>query len=151
MSKTRTTHTLGMFLLSCLISTSGCGSSGTETVPVTGKVTCKGQPVVKASVVFMPVTSTGGGRPATGETDANGMYSLSTFEVNDGAVPGEHRVSIVIVSDEPEPPPGAKEARFWKPPLQPFADKYTQPETSGLTATVERGKENSLDFDLAPK
>jgi len=144
-------NTLGLVLLSCLIWTLGCGRSATETLTVTGKVTCNDQPVAKARVVFTPVTSTGGGRPATGETDANGTYTLSTFETNDGAVPGAHRVSIVIVSDEPEPPPGAKEARFWKPPVQPFADKYTQPETSGLTATVERGKENSFNFDLAPK
>lgn len=141
-----------LVLLLLLIWVLGCGRSGTETLAVTGKITCKGQPVAKAMVVFTPVTASGGGgRPATGETDANGKYALSTFAINDGAVPGEHRVSITIVSDEPEPPPGAKETRLWKPPLQPFADKYTQPATSGLTATVERGKENSFDFDLVPE
>lgn len=71
----------------------GCGRSGDlpPTVPVTGTVTYQGAPLPNAQVTFYPE---GGERPAAGTTDANGAYSLTTFNSNDGAVPGGHTVTV---------------------------------------------------------
>ena len=59
-------------------------------VPVSGLVTYKGKPLTRGTVVFEPDA----GRPAHGEIQSDGRYTLSTFKDGDGAVEGTHRVSI---------------------------------------------------------
>jgi hypothetical protein len=68
----------------------GCG--GARPVKVTGTLTLNGQPVEGATVQFVPVNE--GGRPATGLTKADGGFSLTTIEDQDGALPGEYKVVI---------------------------------------------------------
>ena len=68
----------------------GC-SRQSPTVTVSGTVTYQDQPLAEASVSFIPID---GGRPATGETDGSGRFTLTTFKSGDGALPGEH---VVIV------------------------------------------------------
>src|SRR5262245_31335728 len=60
------------------------------TVPVSGKVTYKGQPVSGATVSFIP---DGEGRPATAITAADGGYKLTTLDA-DGAMPGQYSVVV---------------------------------------------------------
>ena len=72
----------------------GCGGSAARTMttlPVKGKVTYKGQPLVRGTVLFEP---DGAGREARGEIKTDGTFVLSTHKEGDGAVPGNHRVSI---------------------------------------------------------
>lgn len=69
----------------------GCGPSRPPTAPVEGVVTLGGQPLEGAAVTFTPVE---GGRPATGATDAQGRFRLSTFDPGDGAVLGEHVATV---------------------------------------------------------
>ena len=66
-------------------SSPGCGgkSQFPETLPVSGKVTYKGQPVTKGTVTFQSDT----GQPATGEIQPDGTYRLSTFAEKDGRSP----------------------------------------------------------------
>ena len=80
--------------LVCLV-TIGCGSGGPELGPVTGKVTLDGKPVTNGLVTFMPI---GGGRPATGKTDANGQYALIGVD-GKGALLGQHRVTVTTVAE----------------------------------------------------
>src|SRR5687768_10425563 len=72
---------------------SGCG--GPQMGYVKGKVMFKGQPVKEAAVTFSPIprseTDRESGKPATGFTDENGEFVLSTFKPLDGALVGEHR------------------------------------------------------------
>lgn len=77
---------------------SGCGGSDDrpETVPVTGTVLYNGKPVEKAIVSF---SCEGAPRSATGVTDAEGKFTLSTFGLNDGAIVGTH----VITVNKPDP------------------------------------------------
>ncbi|HXG13311.1 MAG TPA: hypothetical protein VNK04_26375 [Gemmataceae bacterium] len=83
----------GWILLAVLLGVSwGCGSRD-RPVPVRGKVTVDGAPIAGAGVVFHP--KDGNGRPASGETRADGTYHLTTFTEGDGALPGEYRVTIV--------------------------------------------------------
>ena len=61
-------------------------------VPVEGQVYYRDQPVAGARVTFLNADAP---RAATGETDQAGHFRLSTFEPNDGAVPGTHAVTVV--------------------------------------------------------
>lgn len=72
----------------CLVSlaAAGLGCGANKPVPVAGKVTLDGQPLADAGVVFTPE---GGGRPAYGNTEADGSFRLI-----DGALPGTYTVTI---------------------------------------------------------
>lgn len=81
---------LAMLLL--LGTTLGCsdGVAYPETAPIKGVVSYKDQPLADANVSFIPES----GRPATGTTNGQGEFELTTFRPGDGAVLGEHRVLI---------------------------------------------------------
>src|SRR5438093_4900706 len=73
----------------------GC-SSGTRRPPtykVTGTVTMKGRPVEGATVVFVPPAKAEY-EPATGITDSQGHFKLSTFLADDGAQEGEYNIKV---------------------------------------------------------
>ena len=114
----------------------GCGRS--ETVPVTGVVTLNGQPADEAEVIFMPSK----GRVASGVTDQEGRFTLSTNKSGDGAVPGDHVVTIGQYYPPGKPPPmsGGPPPRF---PL-----KYTDHTQTPLRAKVERGGKNDFQLEL---
>lgn len=57
---------------------------------VGGTVTFNGDPVAGARVTFTSEK----GRAATGVTDKQGRFTMTTFEKNDGALPGRYRVTI---------------------------------------------------------
>ncbi len=83
-----------LFAILCLASLSlftGCGDPGIGAVPVTGTITVDGTPMEGAMVVFNPVDGT---RAASGRTDAEGKYSLTTEINGDGALPGEYKISV---------------------------------------------------------
>jgi hypothetical protein len=104
-----------------------CGRSRPVTIPTSGEITCDNQPLADAEVVFTPA----GGRPASGRTDERGRFSLTTFSIGDGAMPGEH---IVTVSKQV-----AKDAAGTGPYLeyvQLVAPHYANPQSSPLRATV---------------
>ena len=73
--------------------------------PVKGHVTCNGKPVAEAQITFNPVAKNEGdleaGKPATGFTDAEGNFVLSTFRANDGALIGQHHVSVFLDNTNP--------------------------------------------------
>ena len=66
-----------------VLTTLGCGSkTSLDTVPVTGIVKLDGTAVEGATVTFVPG---GGGKAASGTTDATGRYNLTTQDPDDGA------------------------------------------------------------------
>ena len=70
-------------------------------------VTLDGQPLAGAEVMFVPRE---GGRPATGTSDEQGKFQLTTIVNNDGALLGAHGVAITKVKhirDEADPVPTA--------------------------------------------
>lgn len=80
--------TLGLFCLALLV---GCYSASISgTVPVSGKVTYKGAPVVGAIITFVPE---GNGRTATATSVENGLFSLTTVDAR-GAMPGKYKVTV---------------------------------------------------------
>jgi len=118
-----------------LIGCSG-GPALPKTIPVSGVVKLKGQPVKNASVGFLPVNR---GRPAVGSTDAGGNFRLTTFKTGDGAIPGDYKVTITAYEQNPgEVGEGgvidekiAAKPRKWRVP-----EKYSNSSTSGLKASV---------------
>jgi hypothetical protein len=79
-------------LLSSVLLQFGCsGDDRPKMAKVTGVVTYKGAPVAGATINFVSETAP---RGATGVTDDKGQYQLTTFDNNDGAVLGDHKVTI---------------------------------------------------------
>ncbi len=132
-------------LLPLLIGVAGCSDS--PTIECTGRVLLEGQPVANASVMFVPED---GSHVATGRTDNEGRFCLTTVEPDDGALAGKHAVSVTaVVPVRPNPQRGATvDDAFDQVQLQWLVpQKYANPETSGLTATVG-SEEHDFLFEL---
>src|SRR5262245_19929819 len=107
-------------LITCLVSLSaaaGCTRSPFEVAPVHGVVTVDDKPLFQGKVMLPPVAKTetaNPGKPSLGTIESNGAYRLTTFSKDDGAVVGEHWVTI-INSAEQLPDGVPKFARFMMP------------------------------------
>lgn len=147
-----------LLVLCCL----GCGSASEKPVPTGGKVTLKSKAVVGAIVTFY---SKSGGRSATGKTEADGSFKLSSINTNDGAVPGEYLVTIskqeakgggsadVDISQGYGENYGkmmgaAAGGNMAKVLTETIPAKYADPAQSGLAKSVVKGEENNFNFDL---
>ena len=158
---------LPVLFLTLATSLTGCNQGDRPTiVRASGKVTLNGAPVAGASVSFQPV---GGGRPCGGVTNAQGIYEITSYEQNDGAPVGEHRVAIIKIAGEgarkpaeaapAEDPsmalsdisgPGETEAPAKQPETTYLVpQKYSDPATSGLTVNVPAEGSDKLDFELS--
>ncbi|ASV77085.1 hypothetical protein THTE_4484 [Thermogutta terrifontis] len=145
----------------CLFGCKKAADNRPKRVPATVTVTYRGAAVEGATVTFHPANPDG--KPAFGRTDAQGRASLTTFDPNDGALPGDYVVTVVkMVGSEqslqtPSTEIGAMPAnpvQGGAPPLQNtgarhlLPAKYADPNSSGLRATVNPSGENDFKFDL---
>ena len=83
-------------LVGMMLFFSGCNSSGLT--PVTGHVLLDGAPLPNASIQFVPQ---GTGRDATGATDAEGNFAMSTNEPRDGVMSGTYKVVVTARAGAP--------------------------------------------------
>jgi hypothetical protein len=154
--------------VAALIVIAGCSGSTDDTgrrptAPASGVVTYLGKPIEGATITFI---SKANPVPAYGTTDEEGKFQLTTYEQGDGAVIGEHFVTINKTTgftppagppstgnDDPEdydnyvppamgatPPPVVKHL---------IPEHYSEAETSGLSASVSAKEANSFTFNLA--
>jgi len=135
---------LGLTLLglTCL---TGC-EAGVGAVPVKGTAKYDGQPLTSGTVQFVP---TGDGMAAMGQIQPDGSFQLTTQLADDGALPGQYKVSVQVFPDPASGGggmglPGA-EFGDAEPPIPV---RYNNPETSGLTATVTDSGENEIVLEL---
>ena len=160
-----------IILVGAIVGCSGDGTAGRKpTHAVQGTVTLAGAPVAGATVMFTPAGSDQ--RVATGKTDDDGKYTLTTYDTGDGAIVGEYRV--LVIRSEKKEDTGAKVTdhdAFQKArskgddPTSTAAHdaaekasgsgsnlpgKYADVESTDLTGTVEAGKENVIDLKLEP-
>lgn len=156
-------RTLMIMMASCLaLGLSGCGGGSERPVPVGGKVLLGGKPVDGAVVTYH---SKGGGRSASGKTDAEGNFKLTTINTGDGAPPGEYTVTIakqetksggggvdISSGDYGEAYGQAMMAAGTNTMSKYMKDvlpaKYADPAQSGLVRTVVKGEENNFTFEL---
>jgi hypothetical protein len=139
-------------LLLALVLGAGCSPGNSlGTVPVSGKVTYKGQPVDGALVTFL---GEGDARPATAKTTADGSYHLMTLE-SKGAAPGHYTVIVEKTEELPEVKAetmeeAAKSAN--KPLPQPkklLPAKYADAAKTPFQFDVKKGQTNTFDLQLA--
>lgn len=127
-------------ILSAVVVCLGCGGDDRpDLYAVTGEVVYQGAPVEGAQVMFMPADA----RQASGSTDDNGKFELSTFDPGDGAVAGMHEVTISkMLQVNPSDTSSYPEMRPALPP------RYSNPGTSNLKAEVTPDGENHFRFEL---
>lgn len=112
----------------------GCNRSNFNLAPVHGRVTIDNKPLFQGNVMFAPIARAGQenpGKPAFGKIQSNGDYHLTTFAQGDGAIVGQHWVTIINVGEDL--PEGVPE----------FA-RVTAPEK----VTVTAGNDNQIDIRL---
>lgn len=137
-------HYLRPWILGCAalpLLLAGCkGNNNPATYPVTGVVKFKGQPLANVIVTFFPTD----GRPAAGKTDGEGRFTLTTFQPGDGALPGNHKVTVA------EPAPEMAEGDYSVPEAKPpaFPVTYTDQRQTDLTFEVKAGGENDFTIEL---
>lgn len=105
-----------------LLALPGCGDGRPKRVPVSGRVLIDDKPLTYGFIRLTP----SGARPATATLDAEGRFTLTTFEPDDGVVLGTHPVSVLAA----EPLSGSTQR--WHAPK-----KYANPRTSGLSVTID--------------
>jgi hypothetical protein len=150
-NRTAMTVFTGLVLAMCV--TAGCSQERDKwrakrprTYRVSGVVTTKGQPVDAALVTFWPAD---GSAAAVSRTDEAGRFSLRTFDPDDGAVAGIHRVLVEKVTEqlfEPKEPDGPIPAPVLTHHLP---EVYRDRERSPLTATVSATGKNDFPFELS--
>jgi hypothetical protein len=110
----------------------GCGPSGPELAPVSGRITLDGQPLSTADIIFQPDESKS---PSYGRTDSDGRYELGYKRGVAGALLGQHTVRISVSHELVRNPP--------KIPA-----RYDRDST--LREEVKPGQ-NEINFDLTTK
>jgi hypothetical protein len=134
----------GWFLLTASCCCVGCfdRNGRPATHPVKGRVTYQGKPVADASVAFL---APGAPSPASGTTDADGRFTLSTFAQGDGAVAGTHVVTVKKLSLQPAgpiPPADIEEA------MRQQAQQIAKAEKSGSLLPEKYAAESTTDLRL---
>jgi hypothetical protein len=141
-----------------VIAVLGCGDDTGigKRYPVSGTVTYKGEPLASGRIEFEPADPAKG-RPATGEIH-DGSYRLTTLTPDDGALPGDYKVTITaqqvdtsqVVKTIMEKGGGGRQheiAKAQQGAKNLIPAKYRLADTSGLTAKVEE-RSNTADFEL---
>lgn len=127
----------------------GCGDGGPKLVKATGKVTYQGEPLPKATVVFVP---DGEERTAFATTDEQGEFVITT-NGRPGAIPGSYKVAVTAirllreVTEEEAISMSNEQIYANQESLIPV--KYNNGISSGIVATVSNNpSENQFAFEL---
>jgi hypothetical protein len=138
--------------LGLVFSLGGCSSD--PNMPKLGKVhgtiTYKGKPLDGGHIVFTPATGKGGetGQNATGEINSDGTYEVTTFNTGDGAILGQHVVTVVVrPKDEKSHEPDKYGRINYELPKGVTPSKYATPDKSPLRCTVV-AEGTKFDIDL---
>jgi len=141
---------------------SGCGRSASKPRPVAaeGMLTWEdGKPVDLATIVFL--SDDPAGKQASGLTGKDGSFRLTTYNQNDGAVPGDYKIivtkdSMPMESVQGKDPTQQMKEFFEKtkagklgPKEGAVPDIYTNPKTSPLKWRVEAGG-GKINLQLKP-
>jgi hypothetical protein len=123
----------------------GCSDSPYPLAPAHGTVTLDGQPLTGSRVMFAPINRGSGpeaGKAAFGSVASDGNYALSTYSDGDGAIVGDHVVTIYVPKQKngANVTPGNNDKRASSPKFMRIA----LPEKK----TVAAGQDNQIDIRL---
>jgi hypothetical protein len=129
---------------------SSCNRAPYPLAPVRGTVTIDGQPMTGGKVMFAPVAkgSLNSGRPAFGEIQHDGSFALSTYSDGDGAVVGDHWVSIVngLAAGGTSQPVRQAAIRAGEPVNKSTFQRIVFPRK---VVTVVAGQDNLIDIEMS--
>jgi hypothetical protein len=118
----------------------GCGDGRPRIVPTSGQVLMNGKPLT-GHVGFVRVVPAGA-RAATGRIDpADGRFTLTTYDTDDGCVEGTHPAAVIVNTT-------VGNRLIWITP-----ERYGDDATSGLTVEIKGDKaevEIRLEGRLTP-
>ncbi len=101
---------VALLCVGVMITITGCGASNPDTTLVSGTVTYDGEPLEGAIVSITPEAGATGAKSASGETDAQGAFTLRTVfpdgESKDGAMGGTYTVRVSKIAAEEAPDDG---------------------------------------------
>ncbi len=132
-------------LLVCL-ALAGCGDGKDflKTYPAAGKAAFRGKPMQHARISLFTVAEDEKLKKIvpSGEVDADGTFTLTTYQYDDGAPAGEYKAIIVW----PNGPEGQSESPgFIADQLQ---GRYSNAQTSTFRVTIKEGSNELQPFDL---
>ena len=130
------------------VTLSGCGKSGPELVPASGKITLNGGSWPSPGIIYCNAVESPPGvpkRPCSGFFDTDGNLTFKTFEDGDGIIPGTYKVGVECWKVKPLDPSG-KSAQSYVP------IKYQSGMASGFEIKVEPGQSQvDVNFDVVGK
>jgi hypothetical protein len=130
--------------LATVCTVAGCSSKSEFAVaPVHGIVTMAGHPMTGGKVAFAPIAQAAGqiaGKAAIGLIQPDGQYVLMTYEDGDGAIVGEHWVTVFVPDTTPQPPPEPGE----DPSTTPTYKRRAVPQKQVVVA----GQDNEINIVL---
>ena len=143
-------------IVSLFFSTAGCGSGDEWTTKrpkvyrAQGVVKLDGKPLDEATVIYL---SQSNNVSAQGVTDKNGTFTLTTYDANDGAVEGKHKVVITKRTyekrktkyDSPE------ESSIALIPKELLPTKYSLPTTTTVEVEVSGKGTNNATIEITSK
>jgi hypothetical protein len=118
----------------------GCQRSQFELAPTQGTVNIAGKPLKAGKVMFAPVTKgdrLNAGKPAMGAIKDGGQFTLTTYKDGDGAIVGQHWVTIY----------GPNELAGATPLKSADGRKIECISVPGMVEVVS-GKQNQVDIEL---
>lgn len=141
----------GVCLVLAAAFAAGCGSgsrpmTGPPPHPVHGQVLVDGEPAEGVLVRFVPADDGGAELPlATGLTDEDGTFELSTYNPKDGAPAGQYQVALswIKIVDP------AATRQNQPPSAEQMPPKYRDPRMSGLTADIDEGSNDLEPFEVS--
>ena len=150
-------HTKGVLMFArisvagfALVAFLGCSSSQSslpEGAPplyeVSGTVTYNDTPLSDAIVVLAPKNSTSNSIGGSAHTDSEGKFVAQAYPPNNGMPEGNYTVTVIKTETVEVPGGDPDNVQTTSKSLVP--EKYSQPQTSGLTLTVTKeGKDDVL-------
>jgi hypothetical protein len=149
---------LAVWTLALLLCGPGCTGGVGRPVKTEGSIVLEGKPVAGATVTFHPEKKEQG-RVATGLTDEDGVFQLQTFASDDGALPGDYRVTVIKTEALAAPPVAGDREKHkeWmmktmfnrskpKSRATPLPKEYADPATTPLRVHVP--SEGQVRFEL---
>jgi len=135
----------------------GCSKGSGSFATVSGVVTQNGAPLEQAKVTFHSTVASEGtrGTVCSAQTDSSGKYLIAMVGKDPGIPPGLYKVTVTKLEAAgggtlpPDFDQGQLEASGMA--VNKLPKSYENPTTTKLSATLEPGKNQNVNFDLKGK